>query len=196
VKEVDNMRKLELNWPFLIALIGLSVASGVLGVEAQRWYRGTVGQPAGLSASPLEFPSPSEIAAREMSGAPATLSLNSSETALLLFVLSVDCPWCERNMTNWVRITSDLEENSPGRPLQSMVLSTSDAIETEAYLERHGLRERVVLVDSRALAQLGATGYPTTIFKPMGEPHLYAWKGVLSPQMVDSIMLRISSDVK
>jgi hypothetical protein len=127
---------------------------------------------AGVAVAPMTVP------ATTTTGAAADLSVRAVPQARVLFVVSTDCPFCEQNMPEWLRLAASLREmGSAPRPV---VLSVSSAEETEAYLARHGLDADVRLVDSAVLPLLGVTGYPSTVAIDPGTGAISSWTGVLS----------------
>lgn len=135
----------------------------------------------GVAVAPMAVP------ARSASGSVAPLAVRSVPRAQLLMVVSTDCPFCEKNMPEWKRLTESL--NRLGETgATAVVLSVSGADETAAYLARHGVQAEVRLVDRAVLPLLGVSGYPSTVAVDPSTGAISAWTGVLGEADHEAIM--------
>jgi len=135
----------------------------------------------GVAVAPMTVP------ARSASGGVAPLAVRSVPRAQLLLVVSTDCPFCEQNMTEWRRLTGALSALGDHAPT-AVVLSVSGAEATATYLERHGLRAEVRLIDRAVLPLLGVTGYPATVAVDPSTGAISSWTGVLGDADHQAIM--------
>lgn len=126
-------------------------------------------EPATVRTAPVDLPVTS------IAGQPASLPVDGRN--LMFLVLSTECRYCEQNMPEWRRLVAEVRALGDTAP-EVVVLSVSEARETERYLERHGVDVPVMLIDPSVLELLGLDGYPSTVVVDAGRA-LSAWSGVL-----------------
>lgn len=106
----------------------------------------------------------------------------------LLLVMSVECPFCERNMPTWVELVDALEASPDSADVDVRVLSVSSAEDTRAYLERHRLAAPVLLVDRTEVRALGLAGVPATLALTPGSEVVRHWSGVLDERAQTAVL--------
>ncbi len=122
---------------------------------------------------------PLEIPGASLDGTMTSLAVEGRQRALMLLVLSTECPFCEQNMPAWKRLVTELAAQADTGP-EVVVLSVSPPEATRAFLAAHGVGARVVIVDRSVLRLLGLRGYPVTIAVQPGSRAMTAWSGVLN----------------
>jgi len=176
-----------------LAAGGLLLGSLVTGYLLATHDHGSVA-PGSLAARVV--PAPDEISFGSVGGGVEFVRPRELERPILLFVVSVDCEICARNMPHWVELTDDVRPLFPA-PDQILAASLSGGEETGQYLEEHGLSGvPVLLLDPDQLSELGLRGTPTTVgITPDGSP-MTIWEGTLSRDRQRDILEWASTAVR
>lgn len=134
-------------------------------------------------------PAPKTFPIALTDGRASSLTLVGREKPLLLYVLSVDCGFCARNLPGWVELKQDAAETNREPLVDIVVLSVSSAGETLPYLMAADLDVSSYQVRAHDLGRLGATGFPTTIaYTPENPAVIGVWTGVLSARDREEIL--------
>lgn len=126
-----------------------------------------------------EAPAPETLPAHAASGEPATIELASRARPLMVFVLSVDCPFCRQNLPYWRELADQAAAAGAAGP-ELLILSMSDAQETATYLAENGLPDEFVVVTDEDIEPLDIPGVPATILFPSPSSPMRRWVGVLN----------------
>jgi peroxiredoxin len=116
-----------------------------------------------------------DLVGRDASGAGAAIRFSDSERPTVLLVLHPRCPWCEKNMPNWVKLTQEAASR-----YRFVAVSTADSeVGLGAYLTGHGLALPALagVTDPKALKLLRAGGTPQTIVVARDGTVVRFWQG-------------------
>lgn len=110
--------------------------------------------------------------------------------ALLIFLLSTECPVCTDIAPAWRELARRTANAAKGS-IQVHVLSHSTGEDTKAFLRTHELDHlQVLYLDEEALRAVSALAMPSTLLVTRDEDALY-WDGVLSADDVKAISNRL-----
>lgn len=160
------------------------VAVAITGVWLGYFAGGMIARPDLAQRELRENALQAVVRGTDSRGARVTLDIVGRRAPIVLFALSVDCPYCRRNLPNWRAIADSLEA---GTSAEVLILSLSAAEDTAAYLEANRLPKRVIFVDESELEALGLRGVPGTVAIAPGEPLARRWLGVLHVDDVATI---------
>ena len=174
-----RLRKLgELGGAVIVVALSLTIGR----VAGAAMFAG--GQPAPLVAP--DTSAPEFLMVRGDDGELAPLELASRAKPLVVFALSVDCPYCRKNLSNWREIVSGLRQLEKGPDV--LVFSLSSVEKTRAYLRENELPVDAVFVDKNELSVLGLPGVPGTIAFGTGEAPMRRLVGVLNEEEIESLI--------
>ncbi len=122
---------------------------------------------------------PVELPVTTLTGQAVTLPLAGRDRAVVLLVLSTECPFCEQNMPEWRELAEAIGRLGPGAP-ELLALSVSPAEDTRRFLREHGVDVPAMLVDRAVLTLLGLPGYPSTVTVNPIDRAMAAYTGVLT----------------
>lgn len=131
---------------------------------------------------------PVAIVGHTPDGEPRWIRSADIERRTLLLILSVECPFCERNMPGWVGLVDDVRAAAPPQPVDVVAVSVSGLDETRTYLDAHGLDVPVLLVDRAELRAIGVPGVPATLALTPGEAGVRSWSGVLDERARTAVL--------
>lgn len=178
IREENDMKRKAIQ---VGALVLLAIGGVSLGKSAARILL----QPPDSVALETQMMAPSMVLGEDRSGASVSVPIAARTRPVAIFALSVQCPYCQRNLPNWREIARAV--NSQGTEVELLVLSTSTPEETAAYLEANQLPRNVVYVDAGELQALGLPGVPGTVAVTPGDPTVRKWVGVLEASDVSKI---------
>ena len=168
----------------VVRVVGIVVVA-VCGVWLGQVAGTLIANPGGPQREVQENLLPSLIVGTDSAGAAVTLGIADTRRPVVLFALSVDCPYCRRNLPNWRAIARSLGGDNESAEI--VVLSISPPEETTAYLQANNLPTNTVFVDKSELEALGLRGVPGTIAITPGEQIARKWVGVLESEDVSLI---------
>jgi peroxiredoxin len=162
---------------FLLLLLIASLSLNVyLGWKVKR---GNVAANAPVKVAPGTRVEP--IRASSLDGKSQTISYQDTDKPTVLYVLSPNCPWCDRNRENIAKLTE------MGDRFRFIGLSLTEAGLKE-YIERQQLKFPVYThVAAEAMTSLGLGATPQTIvISPEGRV-LKNWSGAYSERTLSEI---------
>jgi hypothetical protein len=133
---------------------------------------------------------PSIIEFVDADGRDVGLDLKGRENPLVLFVLAVDCSYCDANLKNWVELVQS--ERSIEARTEYVVVSRSSPDETKEYLADTGLESlSVAWGEPLQLRALSVGGTPSTVLVGRRGSEVLTWLGVLPRSAMHDILNRL-----
>lgn len=176
-----GMRRSRMPKPWVMVVM-FSLALNVFMVQRIKMLERALGERSGNELKVGESLGPIEAKAR--SGATVHIRYEDSEVPTLLYVMSPQCVWCQRNNANMKALFS-----GAGERFRMFVLSVVDE-GVEKYKTEHHVSSDILTLSPTSIRQLRLLGTPgTLVISPTGKV-LHAWHGAYSDEAVEDIEKR------
>lgn len=168
------------------AELGVMVVMVVVSMWVGRALGAAVFTPERGPYVPPPAAAPDSIPALTPEGEAVTIPLGSRLRPVVVFALSVDCSFCKMNLPHWRDIAARIEA-VPAAEIDLVILSTSPAEQTAAYLQENGLAAEFAVVSDDDIASLDLPGVPATIAITPGGVAMRRWVGVFNASERDAL---------